>query len=322
MEGSVCLVTGAAGFIGSHLTDRLIREGARVHAVLRPGSSVGRIARNADRIVIHRTDLEDPEAVHACVAEVRPEFVFHLAAETRAGTRVSVASAQASVRQLLDPLLTLVDALECLPDPPRAMVRAGSIAEYGAIPMPYREGDREAPRNPYGVALLSGTRYLEALANALSFPVVTARLALTYGPGQSHDFLLPALIEACLAGREFEIRHPEDRRDLIHVDDVVEALVLLARLPDRGCRLVNIGTGVAPTMREVAEAVIAQTGCDPRQVRFAAERSHSGWTELRSDASLAWQIFGWRPALSFEEGLARLLSAGNWDHLQAGHAGG
>ncbi|KRA83594.1 hypothetical protein ASD76_06055 [Altererythrobacter sp. Root672] len=200
------------------------------------------------------------------------------------------------------------------------MVRAGSIAEYGDVPLPYLEGVREAPRNAYGAGLLAGTQYLEMLADKLAFPVITARLALTYGPGQSHNFLLPALVEACLAGRDFDIKRPEDRRDLIHVDDVVDALLLVAKQHDRACRLVNIGTGVAPTMRQVAETVVTLIGSDPQRLHFGPAQSPS--TELRSDTSLAWQVFGWRASLSLEEGLARLLSVGDGDHLRAGHGSG
>ncbi|MBO9517221.1 MAG: NAD(P)-dependent oxidoreductase [Porphyrobacter sp.] len=320
MEGSVCLVTGAAGFIGSHLTERLVRDGARLHAVVRPGSEVGRIAHIADKIVIHRADLEDGDALKACVELVQPEIVFHLGAETRAGTHVSPAAAQLSVKQLLEPLICLVDALDGLPVPPTVLVRAGSIAEYGAVPLPYREDVREAPSNPYGTALLAGTQYLEMLAGKLTFPVITARLALTYGPGQSHTFLLPALIEACVEGRDFEIKRPDDRRDMIHVDEVVDALLCLAKQHDRACRLVNIGTGVAPTMREVAETVVAQTGCDPQRVHFGAGQSTP--TELRSDTSRAWKVFGWRASLSMKDGLARLLSAGDGGNLRAGHGSG
>jgi nucleoside-diphosphate-sugar epimerase len=320
MEGSICLVTGAAGFIGSHLTHRLVREGAIVHAVLRPGSPVARIAGDADKIVIHRANLEDREAVRACVEQVQPAMVFHLGAETRAGTQRSPAAAQLSVKQLLDPLIGLVDALNDLPRPPAVLVRAGSIAEYGNVPLPYREGVREAPQNAYGAGLLAGTQFLEMLADELAFPTITARLALTYGPGQSHNFLLPALIDACRAGRDFEINRPDDRRDLIHVDDVVEALLVLARPHVRTCSLVNIGSGSAPTMRQVAERIMALTGCGPDRVHFAAAQSTP--TELRCDASLAKQIFGWEASLSLEDGLARLLSVGEGHHLRAGHAGG
>src|SRR3546814_11080573 len=75
--------------------------------------------------------------------------------------------------------------------PPRAVVRTGSIAEYGTGPLPYREDQHEEPETPYAVTHVIGTEQLRRLASILPFPVVTVRLALVYGPGQSEDFLIP-----------------------------------------------------------------------------------------------------------------------------------
>src|SRR3546814_4992508 len=92
--------------------------------------------------------------------------------------------------------------------PPRAVVRTGSIAEYGTGPLPYREDQHEEPETPYAVTHVIGTEQLRRLASILPFPVVTVRLALVYGPGQSEDFLIPAMIRRCLEGQPLTVRHP------------------------------------------------------------------------------------------------------------------
>lgn len=109
---------------------------------------------------------------------------------------------------------------------------------------------------------------MQGLQSRLPFPVVTARLSLTYGPAQSESFLIPSLIRHCLAGEPSTIRHPSARRDLIFVDDVVEALCRLPYADLRGGEVVNIASGNAPTMRETVTEILAATGADSANVEF------------------------------------------------------
>src|SRR3546814_16839953 len=95
--------------------------------------------------------------------------------------------------------------------PPRAVVRTGSIAEYGTGPLPYREDQHEEPETPYAVTHVIGTEQLRRLASILPFPVVTVRLALVSGPGQSEDFLLPAMIRRVLEGKPLTVTPPAHR---------------------------------------------------------------------------------------------------------------
>ncbi|NNC52173.1 MAG: NAD-dependent epimerase/dehydratase family protein, partial [Erythrobacter sp.] len=240
MDGKSCLVTGAAGFIGSHLCRRLLDEGAQVHALVRPGTGLERIASIADRLVIHRADLADRNTLASCLAQAEPHIVYHLATPTRFAGNDPVANAAASVETIVEPLITLVGALADAPRPPENFVRTGTIAEYGNVALPYREERREAPVTPYGTAMLAGTHYLALLQDDLAFPSVTARLALTYGEGQSSDFLVPALFEACQRGRSIRLQRPDDRRDLIHIDDVIDALLIMGQTPLPGARHVNV----------------------------------------------------------------------------------
>ena len=306
MEGKRCLVTGAAGFIGSHLCRRLASQGAEVHALVRPGSGPERIVGIADRITIHRVDMVDRDTMEACLKSVEPDLVFHLATPTRGLGEPTAEASRSSVDTILLPLIDLVDILAALPRPPINVVRAGTIAEYGHIAVPYREHQHEEPVTPYGAAMLAGTKYLGMLASRLPFPIVSARLALTYGPDQSRDFLLPSLFEACSRGDAIEIRRPEDRRDLIHVEDVVDALICLAGDPRPGASHVNICTGIAPTMREVALMVAEAMNADPGLLKLGKTRAGEQVSHLLSDPGMAAQVYGWRPKIGIREGIGML----------------
>lgn len=303
------LVTGAAGFIGSHLVRRLVERGVEVHAVLRPTTRPDRLAALADTITIHRLDLGDSAALAACLAEVAPQAVYHLAAETRSTTQPSFAAARATMLDNQLPLIALVETLSALPQPPRVVVRAGTIAEYGASPLPFREDAREAPVTPYGAGMLAGTHYLAMLQDAIPFPIMTARLALVYGEGQSEGFLIPRLIRASLEGRVTRIDRPDDTRDLLYVEDAVAGLLALAERPLSGARAINIGTGVAPTMREVVQMVLEATGADPALAQFGEGKSRPGIADLLTDTTLAADAIGWRAATPLAAGIALTVSA-------------
>lgn len=302
------LITGAAGFIGSYLVRRLLDRGDEVHALVRPETSLHRLADVTDAIRIHSMHLSD-DRLAECLAEVAPEHVYHLAGETRLTARPDFAGAALSVREDLLNLIALVAALAQLPCPPAAFVRAGSIAEYGAAPVPYREDQKELPEAPYGAGLAAGTIYLRALESALPFPAATARLALVFGPGQSESFLIPALIRACLDGKPFHVSRPSDRRDLIYVDDAVEAFLLMADNSPPGCHAINIATGIAPTMREVAQHVIDATGADPALVRFGDQAPESAVSELLASPERARTLLGWSAKTSLRDGIRQTVAA-------------
>lgn len=309
MEGRVCLVTGAAGFIGSQLLRRLVSEGARVHALVRPGTSLNRIDDWRRKVRLHHVDLSDAPAVRLAVAAASPEFVFHLGSQNRGLNSDGPEAALEAIETILRPLIGLLEAAAALSTPPQAIFRAGTIAEYGRSSLPFRERNREAPANAYGAAMLAATQFLEMLEPALPFHVVTMRLALTYGLGQSDKFLIPQLVDACLEGRRFEIQRPDDRRDLIHVDDVVSAFLAISRTRHTRSGVVNVCTGTAPSMREVAAEIIAATRCDPALIEQRRPLPGEAIAELRSDPSLARELYAWSPRVGLRQGLSQLISA-------------
>jgi len=130
------------------------------------------------------------------------------------------------------------------------------------------------------------------LESALPFPGVTARLALVFGPGQAESFLIPALIQACLQNKPFQVNRPSDQRDLIYIDDVINALMLLADNPPPGSQAINIATGIAPTMREVADHILNAAGAAPKLLQFGDPSPQSGISEMRASPEFARALLG------------------------------
>jgi nucleoside-diphosphate-sugar epimerase len=301
------LITGAAGFIGSHLAKACVMAGHEVHAVLRASSDDTRLSPLAGRIVPHRLDLREAPAVRRCLAEVRPRLIYHLAAEPRRPETADFSDVRAAAETDLGALVELLAAAASVDPPTTRLVRAGSLAEYGAAPVPYREDTREAPRGAYGAGLVAATHFCAALQSRLPFPVVTARLALTYGPAQSLDYLLPLLIRRCLDKEAAFVRHPLDRRDLVHVDDVVDALMRLGTSPLPGGAIVNVASGYAPTMLSVAERIRVQTGAAAGLIRYGPAHASSGTADLRGATTRARKWLGWHARIPLSLGIARTV---------------
>jgi nucleoside-diphosphate-sugar epimerase len=298
------LVTGGAGFIGSHLVRRLVSEGVRTHLIVRQQSDLSRLSAFAGAVEVHRaaTDMEIARAFR----QAAPQVVFHLASQTRAGGRSAVDDAIGRVSGDLGFLLSIVKVAAEAATPPKAFVRAASLAEYGAAPPPYREEDRLQPLTPYGASMAACSEVLSALAPSLPFRVAQGRLALVYGPGQSTSFLIAQMVENLSGGRAVEIRNPEARRDLIFIDDAVDGLMALANRPE-AAGVFNICTGTGVSMREAAAAILNATGADRQLVRFGAAPVTDGAQDLWGSPDHTKKALDWRAETTFQEGVAQTI---------------
>ncbi|THK34799.1 NAD(P)-dependent oxidoreductase [Ensifer sp. MPMI2T] len=301
------LIVGGAGFVGSHVVVRCLEAGHDVHVLARPQTSLHRLQEVKAKIQLHRLHLDEREALQRCFAEAKPDCVFHLAVSTRRKEEPGLGDAFGSVKEDLLGLLSVVAAAAEARPAPRIFIRAGSLAAYGRAPTPHAEWQRERPSTTYAAGLVSGAHYVEALQPRLPFPVVTARLSLIYGPSQSEDFLIPSLIRRCLAGERFTVRRPSERRDLLFVDDAVDALHRLSETSARGGSIINIASGHAPTMRETALAILAATGGDPALVDFhPADRSRD--VDLCPSPVLAEELIGWKARVSLQQGIEQTVA--------------
>jgi UDP-glucose 4-epimerase len=297
------LITGAAGFIGSHLVGKCLDGGNEVHVAVRDGTSLRRLDDAMREITVHRVDLADEAVVSRCLAQARPHRVFHLASQTRNRFITDVSAMLDAARIQLWDLAVLLKCMTDMNMPPEVFVRSGSIAEYGPIATPFREEQEGIPSTAYSAALLAGTHFMNGVRRNLPFTAITTRLALVYGPGQSEEFLIPRLIRSCINGLPYRISRPDDRRDLLFVDDAVTALLRIAADPPADCGVINVATGTAPSMREVAGQVIKATGADPALLGFA-EPAPGRSSELRASPDLARRVVGWSARTSLAEGIA------------------
>ncbi|MTI00853.1 NAD(P)-dependent oxidoreductase [Roseibium sp. RKSG952] len=295
------LITGATGFIGSHLVRTCLTRGDDVTALVRPSSSLEKLSDVSSSVEVVRAELTDVAYVQSIFETCQPQVVFHAAAQIKVQANAALEGSFESVQENLLTLLGVLKAATVCKSPPRSFIRLGTNAEYGGNPVPYVEAQREQPRDSYGASMLAGTKYLEMLRLRLPFTVVTARLSLTYGPGQTGTQLVPYLVDNLLRGQAVHIERPDDVRDFIHVNDVVRALLLLADNPSAGSPVINIGTGTATKVRDVVEDLVKLTGAPAELIEYGSPPGPV--MKLVNDPSLIKSRYPWAPKTALKEGL-------------------
>lgn len=303
------LITGGGGFIGSHLAAAHARDGDEVHILVRPGSTKRMRAVPFRNVEVHRVRLDDQQRMVECLDRVHPEVIYHLASSTGRDTSIPPPGAVPLLLRDLTNLLTLLAAASECRRPPKLLIRAGSLAEYGDGAHPATEDQREAPLTVYSTAMVAGAHYSRMLQPRLPFPVVTARFALTYGPGQEEDFLLPWLINRCLRGEASEIRDPDARRDMVFVDDLVSGLRKMAESDLAAGTIVNLASGVDTPVRELALMVADACNADPGLLHFSpsAPKDHRV-RSLQGSPDRASRLLGWEAKTSLPEGIRRCIA--------------
>src|SRR5829696_3607915 len=303
----VSLVTGAAGFIGSHLCEALLDDGDEVVAVDCFSGYYSRIRKEENLApLLGRPGFNFIEADLTVVA-VAPllrtvDSVYHLAGQP--GVRSSWGPPFVDyVRHNITATQRLLEA--CRGHPLRKLVFSSSSSVYGAVEsFPTPESVHPKPISPYGVTKLAAEHLCEAYRRSFRIPVVTLRLFTVYGPRQRPDMAFSRLIRAALSGEPFELYGDgRQTRDFTYVGDVVRALRDAARSP--WCGVANIGGGTRTSMDD-AIGIVEELCGDLRVLRRAPALGDA--RDTTADISLAEAAFSYRPRTPLREGLAAMVA--------------
>ena len=306
------LVTGADGFVGSHLARKLAEDGQEVYGAVRRAEPLRRIG-DLFSVTKVKVDLLDEEEVRKAVSEVQPEMAFHLAWYTVPGKFWHAPENLDCVSMTLSLARALAES-GC-----RRLVAAGTCAEYDWAGETF---DEEAPTRPhtlYGVCKNAARNVLNAYCEEAGMSFAWPRLFSIYGPEEAEDRLVPYIINRLLRGETAELTHGRQVRDLLYVGDLAEALAILGRSSLQGP--VNIGSGQPVTLRAVAEEIARLLDLVPSEVlRFGARPASSAEPlSLVPDTRKLLEGTGWRPAHSLTEGLTKAVES--WSQSrEANHA--
>jgi UDP-glucose 4-epimerase len=283
------LVTGAAGFIGSALCDRLLTSGTEVHGV-------SRVARSTPNGIRWWTaDLSDAGTADRIFRQIRPDVVFHLASHV-SGDRALGAVAST----LRDNLVTTVNLLTAAAHAAGTrVVLAGSMEESAP--------DDPAPSSPYAAAKTAATSYAQLFDQLYGLPVVNLRVFMVYGPGQRDDTkLVPYVISSLLRGEEPRLSSGMREVDWVYVDDVVAAFVAAAEAPKAPGSTVDVGSGELVSIRSLVERIVPLVGGEVRPA-FGELPDRPGERPRVADVARGRELIGWEPSTPLDVGLARTV---------------
>ena len=313
LAGRKVLVTGADGFIGSHLVERLLADDADVRALCLYNSngSAGWLDElplaEQDRIDIRFGDIRDAEFVRDVTAEV--EVVFHLAALI--AIPYSYDAPRSFVETNVLGTLNVLEAVRTGGSVTR-MVHTSTSEVYGTPDqIPIRETHPLRAQSPYSATKIAADKLCESYALSFETPVVILRPFNTYGPRQSARAVITTILQQLLAGvDEVHLGALSPRRDFTFVTDTCDGFVRAATAPLEPGEMVQLGTGRTVSIGELFEVCCKVTGSSARVVtdedRKRPERSEV--QVLQSDPTRAADKLGWRPTVSLEEGLAAVAA--------------
>lgn len=302
------LVTGADGFMGSHLAERLLVERARVSAYVRGNSAIGTTQYKLKNIKPLEKRFEEIITGDIASADCRtlvkknnPEIIFHLAADAYVPNSFThpLEVMETNVIGTLNMLHAVMEAKNI-----KRIVCTSSSEIYGmTIGGAIDEQHPLYPSSPYAASKVAADRYCYAYWNTYHIPVVIIRPFNTYGPRHTYD-VIPKFIDLALKNEKLTIHGDgKQTRDFTYVDDMIDAFLIMGSHPSAIGKAINFGTGKDIAINYIAKKIKELSGSSSKilhtQDRISQVR------RLNCDYSLAKKLFGWRPKVNIDEGLRR-----------------
>lgn len=286
------LVTGGAGFIGSHLTDKLVALGHEVVVV--DNLTLGRREFVNPKAQFHEVDIREYAMLRELFKGV--EVVFHAAAEPRLPISIEnpLTTHEINVTGTLNVLLAAYEAGV------KKVIFSSSCAVYGDQPIPFSEVLPAKPLSPYGLHKFIGEEYCRLFSKMYKVTTVCLRYFNVFGPRKldtgSYPMVIPIFLGQRKRGEKLTVvGNGESTRDYIYVDDVVEANIKAWQSDVSDGRSINIGSGREISVNQIAELIGGETAHLPPRL--------GEMERVSADNTLARKLLGWQPTISFEQGL-------------------
>lgn len=304
-RNKIVLVTGANGFIGSHLTRKLVSLMGKVNVLIEPNTPLWRIEDIKDKIQIHYVDITDHKKLKTIAMKINPVKIYHLAACVDVSRSLELVYKMIDINfkgtmNLLRVLIDCGNKFDCF-------VNTGTCEEYGDNKTPFLETQRENPVSPYSTSKVCTTYFCQMLYKTQKIPIVTVRPFLTYGPYQTSDMLIPSLIRKCILNEEFPMTKGEQHREFNYVSDIVDGYIKASVTEKAIGQIINLGCGREYRIKDVVNLIInlTKTKMTPKIGKLpyrAGEAMHFYCSNKKAE-----NLLGWQSKVSFQEGIYRTI---------------
>ncbi|MBC8138353.1 MAG: NAD(P)-dependent oxidoreductase [Fibrella sp.] len=300
---SVVLITGATGFIGSHLLQRFLSEGYSVIALTSGENNKWRLPQDQTRLTVRQADIADENAVASVFTELRPDLVYHLAA---GGVRADVEGGDTTFG--VNVVATLGLARAALRHGVERFIHIGSGFELRAAAVPLDESAKIGSTNYYGATKAAATVLLEYLERVEELPLVICRPFSVYGPGENPGRFVPYVIRQALRGEAMELTMGTQMRDYLFVADLVDGLFRAKNAPIGSCFHFGAGPQGAYSIRSVVETILRLTGA-PADLALWGKRTppRPEPQYFVADTSEAQNRLRWQAKTLLEDGLTQTI---------------
>lgn len=297
------LVTGGAGFIGSHLVRRLLKGGYDVAVLTKDTTKFERIADVAPHITIIRDDLSDATRLKKLLEPLQVYGVFHCASSNI--KQGAAAPEDDLVNVNVKGFIHLVQALADTDY--EFFINSGSYLEYGTHETPFLEDDLCRPVEIYALTKLVATLYGQAVARSAGKPIVTLRIYSPYGPEMEEGRLVEAVVRHAIRNEEIKLTSPETSRDFIFIDDLTDLYVEAAeKAAAHAGEIFNAAGGKALTLKELVEKTIHLTSSKSTVVWGGAKAVSYDKGCQEASMTKTFTAFAWRPKVDIVAGLGRM----------------
>lgn len=310
LSGKRVLITGAGGFIGSHLVEEVVRRGAKVKALLHYNAmrDRGNLSELDPRIMreveVAFGDITDPEYVSSVVEGT--DTVFHLAALI--AIPYSYVAPRNYVRVNIEGTLNVLEAVRR--HGVARMIHTSTSEVYGTAQyVPIDEAHPLQGQSPYSASKIGADKLVEAYYRSFDVPVVTVRPFNTYGPRQSMRAFIPTVITQALERKVLRLGATTPVRDLTFVTDTAKGFVAASEVPNLEGGTFNLGVGSGQTIGEVAKAILDILGSDAK-IEIDEQRIRPAKSEVErliSNNALFSSLSGWEPLVDLREGLMQTI---------------
>lgn len=301
-EGKRVLITGANGFLGSHILERLLEFNADLYIILRESSDLWRIEDYLGSVNVYYADIRDLDDVSNCIRKIKPEIIFHMAAYGVDFSKNNIYEAiNTNILGTVN-LLYAVGKIGC-----EKFINTGTSMQYGNKVGLIDENSNYTPNNIYGSTKAASTILAHQIANEMDVDITTIIPFGIFGEKEGSHKLFTQVILSILHHKEVRLTPCFQQRDYCYVENIVNGFIMAANTDKTRDMILNIGSGITFPLRYYIELIVKEMNMEAKINYGALEYRKNDLWNPRVSVDKIKKVLGWHPEISLEEGIKKTV---------------